>query len=136
MAYARGMVFRNPIVTIDDVEYTDQCSKARLVPDTPVQTMRTFGGVDKDRDSTSWVLELAGHQDRGAGGLAAALDAAAAAGEPIEIEIQARAGAGQDMATAMIVPVPVEFGGEAGAWKTFDATFEVIDEPTFEQSGS
>lgn len=136
MAYARAMVFRNPIVTIDSVEYTDQCSKARLVPDTPTQVMRTFGGVDKDRDSTSWTLELAGHQDRGAGGLAAALDAAAAAGAPIEVEIQAKPGAGQDMATATIVPVPVEFGGEAGSWKLFEQTFEVVDEPVFEQSGS
>lgn len=134
MAYARAMVFRNPIVTIDSVVYTDQVSKARFVPDTPTQTMRTFGGVDKDRDSTSWTLELAGHQDRGTGGLAAALDAAAAADEPIEIEVQAKPGAGQDVATAMIIPVPVEFGGEAGAWKLFDATFEVVDSPTFSQS--
>lgn len=137
MGYARSMVFRKgAVVTIDDVVYSNQVSKARLVPDTPVQTMRTFGGVDKDRDSTSWTLELAGHQDRGAGGLADALDAAAALGDPIEIEIQARAGSGQDMATCLIIPVPVEFGGEAGEWKSFDATFEVVDDPEFDQSGS
>lgn len=134
MAYARAMVFRNPIVKMDDVVYTSQVSKARLVPDTPTQTMVTFGGVDKDRGTTTWTLELAGHQDRGTGGLADALDDAAALGEPIEIEIQARSGAGQDMATVSFVPVPVEFGGEAGEWKAFDATFEVIDQPVFAQS--
>jgi hypothetical protein len=134
MGYARAMVFRNPTVEIDEVVYTDQVSKARLVPDTPTQVMRTFGGVDKDRDSTSWTLELAGHQDRGAGGLADALDDAAAAGVPIEIIIQARAGTGQDMATVSFIPVPVEFGGESGEWKAFDATFEVIDQPVFAQS--
>lgn len=136
MAYARAMVFRNPTVTIDSVAYTAQCSKARLVPDTPTQTMRTFGGVDKDRDSTSWTLELAGHQDRGSGGLADALDDAAAAGTAIEVVIQAKAGAGQDVATFDIVPVPVEFGGESGAWKLFEQTFEVVDQPVFTQSGS
>lgn len=134
MAYARAYVYRNPTVTIDDVAYTDQTWKARLVPDTPVETRRTFGGVDKDRDSTSWTLELAGHQDRGSGGLADALDDAAAAGDPIEVVIQAKAGTGQDTATCMIVPVPVEFGGEKGDWKQFDATFEVVDQPTFAQS--
>lgn len=134
MSYARSMVYRNPTVTIDEVAYTNQTWKARLVPDTPVETRRTFGGVDKDRDSTSWVLELAGHQDRGAAGLAAALDAAATAGDPIEIVIQAKPGTGQDTATCNIVPVPVEFGGEKGDWKQFDATFEVIDQPTFSQS--
>lgn len=136
MAYARAMVFRNPTVTIDDIAYTSQVSKARLVPDTPTQTMRTFGGVDKDRDSTSWTLELAGHQDRGAGGLADALDDAAAAGVAIEIVIQAKPGTGQDKATVNFIPVPVEFGGEAGEWKAFDATFEVVDQPVFAQSVS
>jgi hypothetical protein len=136
MSYARAMVFRNPTVTIDDIAYTAQVSKARLVPDTPTQTMRTFGGVDKDRDSTSWTLELAGHQDRGAGGLADALDDAAAAGVPIEVVIQAKPGAGQDVATFNIVPVPVEFGGESGNWKLFEQTFEVVDQPAFSQSVS
>jgi hypothetical protein len=134
MAYARAMVFRNPTVTINAVAYTNQVSKARLVPDTPTQTMRTFGGVDKDRDQTSWTLELAGHQDRGTGGLADALDDAAAAGTPIEVVIQSKAGAGQDVATFDMIAVPVEFGGESGEWKLFDATFEVVDQPAFTQS--
>jgi hypothetical protein len=134
MAYARAMVFRSPTVTINSVAYTNQVSKARLVPDTPTQTMRTFGGVDKDRDTTSWTLELAGHQDRGTGGLADGLDDAAAAGDPIEVVIQAKAGAGQDKATFDMVPVPVEFGGESGEWKLFDQTFEVVDQPVFTQS--
>lgn len=137
MAYARAVVIRNPAsVEIDEVEYKNQVTKARLVPDTPTQTMRTFGGVDKDRDSTSWTLELAGHQDRGAGGLADAIDDAVAAGTNLEIVIQPRAGTGQDVATCTFVPVPVEFGGEAGEWKLFDQTFEVIDSPVFTQSGA
>jgi hypothetical protein len=134
VSYARAYVWRNPIVTIDDVVYSGQLTKARLVPDTPTQTMRTFGGVDKDRDTPSWTLELAGHQDRGTGGLAAAIDAAVAAGEELEIEIQGKAGAGQDVATCTFIPVPVEFGGESGDWKLFDQTFEVEDQPVFTQS--
>ncbi len=134
MAYARARVWRNATITIDGDTYSDQVSKGRLVPDTPTQTMRTFSGVDKDRDVTSWTFELAGHQSRDATGLAAALDAAAAAGVPVEVVLQDRAGAGNDKATFDMVPVPVEFGGESGEWKTFDATFEVIDQPVFAQS--
>ncbi len=137
MAYARAMVLRSPAsVEIDEVEYKDQVNKVRLVPDTPVQTMRTFGGVDKDRDVTSWTLELSGHQARGAGGLALALDAAAAAGDPIEIVVQDATGAGHDVATFSVVPVPVEYGGEVGNWKTFEVELEVIDQPVFTQSVS
>lgn len=134
MAYARARVFRNPIVTIDEVAYTNQVTKARLVPDTPTQTMVTFGGVDNDRGTPTWTLELAGHQDRGAGGLADAIDDAVAAGEPIEITIETRSTAGEDMATCSFIPVPVEFGGEAGEWKLFDQTFVVNDQPVFAQT--
>jgi hypothetical protein len=133
-AYARAYVIRDAIVEIDSVVYSDQVQKARLVPDTPTQTYRTFGGVIKDRDSTSWTLELSGIQDRGAGGLGDALDDAVAAGGTITIEIQPKAGTGQDKAVVEIVPVPIEFGGESGAFKTFEQTFEVVDQPTFSQS--
>lgn len=134
MAYARAQVFKRPIVTIESVNYSDQLSKARLVPDTPVQTMRTFGGVDQDTDITSWTLELAGHQDRGTGGLGDALDDAIAAGGTLTLEIVAAAGTGKDKAVCEIVPVPLEFGGEAGAWKAFEQTFAVVDQPVFSQS--
>jgi len=134
MAYARAMVLRNPTVTIESVDYSDQVSKARLVPDTAIQTMKTFGGVDQDRDQPVWTLELAGHQDRGTGGLGDALDDAVAAGGTLTLEIQAKPGAGQDKAVVEIVPVPIEFGGEAGEWKAFEATFPVVDQPVFSQS--
>lgn len=134
MAYARAMVIRNPTITIESVAYANQVSKARLVPDTPIQTKRTFGGVDQDRDTPSWTLELAGHQDRGAGGLGKALDDAVASGSTLTLVLQPKPGTGQDTATCEIVPVPIEFGGEVGNWKEFDTTFAVIDQPTFSQS--
>lgn len=134
MAYGRAYVMRNPTITIESVDYKNQVSKARLVPDTPIQTMRTFGGVDQDRDTPSWTLELAGHQDRGTGGLGDALDDAVAAGGTLTVEIQGKAGTGQDKAVCEIVPVPIEFGGESGNWKSFEQTFAVIDQPVFSQS--
>lgn len=132
MAYAKATVIRNPAVfKVGGTDYSAQVNKARLVPDTPVQTMRTFTGVDKDRDTTSWTLEVSGHQDRSAGSLGAALDTAAAAGTAVTFCIQPRVGTGLDQVTGTFVPTPMEFGGEAGSWKTFEQTFEVVDQPTF-----
>lgn len=132
MAFAKATVIRNPAVfKLGAVDYSAQISKARLVPDTPTQTMRTFAGVDKDRDTTSWTLELSGHQDRTSGSLGAALDTAAAAGTAVTFCIMPRVGTGLDQVTGTLVPTPMEFGGEAGSWKEFDMTFEVVDQPTF-----
>lgn len=130
-AYADAHVLRNATVTIDEVEYANQVTKARLVPDTPVQTLRTLvpDGAIQDVDSTVWVLELSGVQSHKNGGLAKALTDAA--GTEIEVVIQPKAGTGQDTATVTIVAMPVEFGGEQGAYRTFEAEFPVVGQPVF-----
>lgn len=135
MAYARGRVFRNAIVTIDSVVYTGQVTKAILTPDTSIQTMKMLdGSVIQDRDATTWTMKLAGVSDRGTGGLALALDTAAAAGVAITAIIQTKSGTGNDKATVSFIPVQVDFGGEQGSFNTFDAEFAVVDQPTFTQS--
>jgi len=135
MAYARGYTIKNDAVfKLGGVDYSAQVTKARLVPDTPTQTLRTFSGVDKDRDVTSWTLEISGHQDRGTGGLAKAIADAVTAGGTTTFCIIPKSGTGQDQVTGSVVPVPVEFGGEVGSWKLFEATFEVVDQPTFTQT--
>jgi hypothetical protein len=135
MAYARSYVIKNlASFKIGGVEYKDQITKARLVPETPVQTLRTFGGVDVDVDSTAWTLEIAGHQDRGSGSLGAALDTAVAAGTTVSFCITPKSGSGQDQASGSVRPVPMEFGGEAGSWKLFELELGVVDQPTFGQT--
>lgn len=132
MAYAGRLVIKNPAsITIGGVQYKDQISKAEIAADTPTQTMRTFGGVDKDRDSTSYTLSLSGHQRRITGGLAKAFDTLSAAGEPVEVVIQFSTDDDSEIATFDIVPVPVSFGGEAGSWMTFEQEFEIIDSPVY-----
>lgn len=134
MAYTRAKVLRNATVTIESVNYSGQVNKARLVPDTAIQTMKTFGGVDQDRDVTVWTLELSGHQDRGTGSLGDAMDDAIVAGGTLTLEIVAAPGTGNDKAVVEIVPVPIEFGGEQGNWKSFEQTFACVDQPVFSQS--
>lgn len=135
-AYARAHVMRNATITIDSVQYANQLTKARLVPDVPIQTMRTLvpDGVLQDVDTAVWTLELSGVQDRGAGGLGAALDAAYAVGADIVAVIQPKIGSGQDVATVNFKPMPIEFGAEQGNFRTFEASFPVVGQPVFTQS--
>jgi hypothetical protein len=134
VAYARAHVIRNAVITIDAVTYNNQVTKIRLVPDTPVQTLRTLvpDGVVQDVDTAVWTLELSGIQDMGAGGLAAALNAAA--GLSVTVIVQPKAGAGQDVATFSMIAMPVEFGGEQGNFRTFEGEFPVNGQPVFTQS--
>lgn len=130
-AYSNAHVMRDALVTIASVEYANQVTKARLVPDTPVQSVRTLvpDGQVQDVDSTMWTLELSGLQSTKTGGLAKALNDAA--GDEIEVVLQPRTGTGEDKATVTIIAMPVEFGGEQGNFRTFEGEFPVIGQPVF-----
>ncbi|MER5703478.1 hypothetical protein ABT023_16255 [Micromonospora sp. NPDC002296] len=130
-AAAGAHVFRNAVVTVDDVEYANQLTKARLVPDTPIQTQRTLvpDGVVQDVDSTVWTFEISGLQINVAGGLAKALRDAA--GTQIEVTLQPKAGTGQATATFTVLALMPEFGGEQGNWLTQELELPVVGLPVF-----
>lgn len=132
--YARAFVMRDGTVKIDDVEYNNQLSTVLFNPDTPINQMRTLSptGVVTDIDTSIWTCQLVGIQDNGAGSLGAALRAAA--GTLVEIVFQPRVGTGQDVITANVMAMPIPFGGEQGAWRTFDITLPVDGQPVFSQS--
>lgn len=124
-------VYKNAIVTIDSVEYANQLRVARLVPDQPVQTMRTLvpDGTVQDVDSATWVFEIAGLQINQAGGLADALRAAD--GTEIEVTLQPRAGTGQATATFTVKALMPPFGGEQGQWLQQELELPVVGAPVF-----
>lgn len=131
-APAGAFVIRNATLTIGAVAYANQVTKARLVPETPVQTIRTLvpDGIVQDVDNTAWTLELAGIQDwKDAQGLADALNDAA--GTQVTIVLQPKSGTGERKATFVAMAMPVEFGGEQGAFATFDVTLPVVGGVTF-----
>jgi hypothetical protein len=136
VAYARAHVVKNIVFTVEAVDYANQVTKVRLVPDQSVQTMRTAvpDGTITDTDSPVWTLELAGVQDFGTGSLGAALRTAANAGTDLDVEYQPKAGTGQDKAVFVIRPTQIPFGGDVGNFRTFDVTIPVIGQPTFSQS--
>lgn len=126
-------VFKNAVVTIDAVEYANQLSRARLVPETNTQTFRTLvpDGSVSDDDSPVWTFELAGLQINVANGLAKALRDATP-GEELEVELQDEAGVGKPMATFTMKAKPVPFGGTTGQFLQMeDLTFAVVGQPVF-----
>ncbi len=130
-AVTGARVYKNAKVTIDEVEYANQLNKARLVPDQPIQTMRTLvpDGAVSDVDSATWTFEISGLQINAANGLADALRDAN--GGELEIVLQPRAGTGQATATFTVIALMPEFGGEQGAWLTQELELPVVGQPVF-----
>ena len=130
-AYAGAFVIKNALVKFGGTDFSNQCTKARLVPDTPEQTLRTLvpDGVVTDTDSTVWTLELSGIQDWETGGLAAFLNTNA--GTLQNVIVAPVAGTGKKQATVSVRVKPVDFGGDQGAWSTFDVSLMVQGQPTF-----
>jgi hypothetical protein len=131
---AGAHVMRDCTITMDGIEFAPSLTKGRLVPDSPIQQLRTLvpDGVITDVDSAVWTAELSGVQVWGPGGLAKALWDAR--GTEVVVVLQPRVGSGQDKATFTMISIPVEFGGEQGTFRLFEATFPVVGEPTFATS--
>jgi len=133
MAVATGVyVVKDALVTIDEVEYANQVTSARLVPDVPIQTLRTLvpDGAIQDVDSPAWTFELTAVQKNNTGGLVKALRALAA-GEQVEVVLAPKNLVGEDEATFTIVGLPAPFGGAQGAFPTAEMVFPVVGQPVF-----
>jgi hypothetical protein len=132
--YARAHVMKNSVFTLEGVDFVGQVNKVNFVPDTPIQQMRTLSptGTITDIDTTVWTMELAGVQDFGSGSLGAALRTAA--GTLQSVVFQPKTGAAQDKIEAEVMCMHIPFGGEQGAWRTFDISLPVDGVPTFSQS--
>jgi hypothetical protein len=125
-------VYKNALVSLEGTDYANQCRIARLDPDTPIQTYRTLvpDGVVQDVDSPVWTFAVAGLQINVAGGLAKALRDATP-GDQLDIVLQPKLGSGQAQATFTVIALPVPFGGEQGAYLTFETALPVLGQPVF-----
>jgi hypothetical protein len=130
-AYAGAFVMRDALITFDDTEYQAQVTKARLVPDQNIQTMRTLvpDGVITDVDSAMWTLELSGVQDWETGGLAAYLHSEA--GNIVTVTLAPRNATGKKMATFDVRVVEPPFGGDQGAFAIVEMEMPVQGQPVF-----
>lgn len=133
MAVATGIyVVRDASVKIATIEYANQVTSARLVPDTPIQTLRTLvpDGVIQDVDSPVWTLELTIAQKNNTGGLVKALRTAAP-GSILAVVLSPKDADGEDTAAFNILALPPPFGGAQGAFPTAEMVFPVIGAPVF-----
>lgn len=126
MADSPGL-FKYAVVEIDTVEYAEWATTALLTGDAPVQQLRTLvpDGVITDTDSAVYSFQLAGVQ--GSPLYAALL---AAEGAAVDVVFQAEFGVGKAVRTfTATVPEGLAFGGQQGAWRTFDITMPVTGVP-------
>ena len=133
MATVTGVyVMKDSSIKIETVEYNNQMTRGRLVPDVPIQTRRTLtpDGVVQDVDSAAWTFEVAALQKNDTGGLAKALRDATP-GSELDVEYIPKNGLSQPMATFTIIALRVVFGGDQGSWADFEAVFPVKGQPVF-----
>lgn len=133
--FTGAAVYKNASITVNATEYANQLTTARLVPEANTQAQRTLvpDGTVVDVDSAIWTFELSGLQSiavTGTSGLTDLLNAAEP-GEQLDVVLQPKVGTGLRTATFTILALPVAFGGEQGAWLTFEGVFPVVGQPVF-----
>lgn len=124
-------VLKSSEITINGTDYANQLTRARLVPDTPSQSLRTLvpDGTITDTDSASWTFEIAGIQKYAAGGLAKLLNDSTP-GTVLTVVWEPRKDVvGQPSYAFSVVAKPVTIGGDQGAFGTFELVLDVVGSP-------
>lgn len=132
---AGAFIMRNASTTFDTAEYKQQLTKAELVPDAPVEQLKTLDPsvIHTDVDTATWNFEIAGIQDWVVSqGLADFLHTNH--GQTAEVVLQPRPGAGQRIATFTVMCMSPNFGGEQGSWALMELTLPVDGVPAFTTS--
>lgn len=130
-----AFVMRNATVTIETVEYANQCTRALLTPDAPTSTLRTLvpDGIKQDVDTNVWTLALTIVQDNSAAGLAGILRTMH--GQEIDVELTPKNGnvaaGGSGKMTCTVVAKAVPFGGSQGEWTTAEIELPVQGQPVY-----
>lgn len=128
----QAFVLRNALIVVSATTYSNLFTKTRLVPNTDVQTLITLvpDGIVQDVGTTVWEWQVTFAQDwtNNTGVADLFFDNN---GTQLAVKMAPKAVSGQPQATFTIVALPVDFGGDQGAFNTADATFPVIGQPVF-----
>lgn len=127
-----GYVLKDALVSFAATDYANQCTKLTLTPDQPTQTLRTAvpDGLVQDVDTATWTLSLSGIQDMKTGqGLAAYLNDNT--GTTQSVTLAPRKGGPGRSATVSVICKSVPFGGDQGAFTTFDVELPVVGAPVW-----
>lgn len=129
-APAGAYVLRDALFTVAGTDYANQCTSVIMTPEQETQTLKTMvpDGIVQDVDTATWTLNVNGIQDYvTAQGLARYLTEHS--GEQIAIVFEPKKGGVSATVTAVAKATP--FGGEQGAFTTFDLQLPMIGEPVF-----
>lgn len=124
-------VLKDSLVEFETVDHANELTRARLVPDVPVQTLRTLvpDGAITDVDSAAWTFELAGVQKHVTGGLGFLLNTSEP-GTLLDVVYEPKAGVtGSVHYEFQVVSKPIPVGGDQGAQGLFEVVLEVIGSP-------
>lgn len=127
-----AFVMRNSSAKFETVEYKQQLTKARLVPEAETQTLKTLdpATVYQDVDNNSWTFEIGGIQGwDSTTGLCEFLHDNH--GLEVEVVLQPKVGTGERTATFTVIAKSQEFGGEQGNWAEFETELGVVGQPVF-----
>ncbi len=125
-------VMKDSLVEVEGVDYANQLTRARAVPDVPVQTQRVLipNGTLNDVDSAAWTFEVAMVQKLAAGGFAQVLNDATP-GDLLDVVFEpVRDVPGQPHYEFQIRAMPVPVGGDQGAFAVSEVTFTIEGTPT------
>jgi hypothetical protein len=126
-------VLRDALFTVEGTDYANQCTSVVMTPTQETQTLKTMvpDGIVQDVDTPTWVCSINGIQDYvTAQGLARYLTDHS--GEQIDVVFEPKKGG--VTATAVLVAKATPFGGEQGAFTTFDVELPMIGAPAFDAS--
>lgn len=115
---------KNVSVTFDGTPYLGNTTKTTLTPSQDVQQLRTLdpGYTLSDVNDATWVFDVSGPVIED--GLWDYI--MEHVGEEIEVVLQPMPGSGRKTATFTVIALALPFGGEQGAYSTFDASFPVV----------
>lgn len=132
-APAGAYVLRDALFTVVGTDYANQCTSVVMTPEQETQTLKTMvpDGIVQDVDTATWTLSINGIQDYvAAQGLARFLTD----NSGVQLAIVFEPKKGGVTATATVVGKAVPFGGEQGAFTTFDVQLPMIGAPVFDPS--
>jgi hypothetical protein len=132
-APAGAYVLRDALFTVGGTDYANQCTSVVMTPTQETQTLKTMvpDGIVQDVDSAVWTCSINGIQDYiAAQGLARFLTDNA--GTQISVVFEPKKGG--VTASAVLVAKATPFGGEQGAFTTFDVELPMVGAPVFDAS--
>jgi hypothetical protein len=124
-------VLKDSLVEFETVDHANELTRARLVPETPEQTVRTLvpDGAITDTDSAAWTFEIAGLQKHVTGGLGYLLNTSEP-GTLLDVVYEPKAGlVGGVHYEFQVSSKPIPIGGDQGAQGTFELVLSVQGSP-------